>query len=49
MPDPKTPVTPGHEIVGRIDLIGPGVEDLHAGERVGVRAGRFEGAAVLVP
>jgi alcohol dehydrogenase, propanol-preferring len=30
------PIIPGHEIVGRIDLLGPGVEGLHVGERVGV-------------
>ena len=34
--DPHTPIIPGHEIVGRIDAIGPGVEDLHIGERVGI-------------
>jgi len=36
LPDPITPIIPGHEIVGRIDRIGPGVEDLRVGERVGV-------------
>jgi D-arabinose 1-dehydrogenase-like Zn-dependent alcohol dehydrogenase len=100
LPDPRVPIIPGHEIVGRIDAIGSGVEGLHRGERVGIpwlghtcgvcpycrsqrenlcdrplftadigvvtqtttyplkqanqaladpRAGRFEGAAVLVP
>jgi alcohol dehydrogenase, propanol-preferring len=34
--DAKVPIIPGHEIVGRIDLLGPGVEGLHVGERVGV-------------
>ena len=34
--DPKVPITPGHEIVGRIDAIGAGVEGLSIGERVGV-------------
>jgi alcohol dehydrogenase, propanol-preferring len=34
--DGKVPIIPGHEIVGRIDLLGPGVEGLHVGERVGV-------------
>lgn len=34
--EPHTPIIPGHEIVGRIDAIGPGVEDLHIGERVGI-------------
>jgi len=36
LPDPKTPIIPGHEIVGRIDAIGPGVEGPRLGERVGV-------------
>jgi len=36
LPDPKVPIIPGHEIVGRIDLLGAGVEGLRVGERVGV-------------
>ena len=36
LPHPKVPVIPGHEIVGRIDLIGTGVEGLKMGERVGI-------------
>ena len=36
LPDPKVPIIPGHEIVGRIDAIGAGVEELSVGERVGV-------------
>jgi propanol-preferring alcohol dehydrogenase len=36
LPDPKTPIIPGHEIVGRIDALGAGVEGLRMGERVGV-------------
>jgi propanol-preferring alcohol dehydrogenase len=36
LPDPRLPIIPGHEIVGRIDAIGPGVEGLSLGERVGV-------------
>ena len=36
LPNPETPIIPGHEIVGRIDAIGPRVEDLHLGERVGI-------------
>jgi hypothetical protein len=35
-PDPKTPIIAGHEIVGRIDAIGAGVEGLRMGDRVGV-------------
>jgi len=34
--EPQVPIIPGHEIVGRIDAIGAGVEGLRAGERVGV-------------
>jgi len=34
--NPRVPIIPGHEIVGRIDAIGPGVQTLHLGERVGV-------------
>jgi propanol-preferring alcohol dehydrogenase len=36
LPDPKYPIIPGHEIVGRIDAIGVGVEGLALGERVGI-------------
>jgi alcohol dehydrogenase, propanol-preferring len=36
LPDAKVPIIPGHEIVGRIDAIGVGVEGLRIGERVGV-------------
>jgi propanol-preferring alcohol dehydrogenase len=36
LPDPKVPIIPGHEIVGRIDLLGAGVEGLKIGERVGI-------------
>jgi propanol-preferring alcohol dehydrogenase len=36
LPDPKSPIIPGHEIVGRIDAIGDGVAGLSPGERVGI-------------
>jgi len=36
LPGPKYPIIPGHEIVGRIDAIGAGVEGLSLGERVGI-------------
>ncbi len=36
LPDPKSPIIPGHEIVGRIDAIGDGVSGLSIGERVGI-------------
>jgi alcohol dehydrogenase, propanol-preferring len=36
LPDQKLPIIPGHEIVGRIDAIGPGVNELRLDQRVGV-------------
>jgi len=36
LPNPKSPIIPGHEIVGRIDAIGSGVTGLSIGERVGI-------------
>ena len=36
LPDPKLPIIPGHEIVGRIDSVGTGVKGLKVGERVGI-------------
>jgi propanol-preferring alcohol dehydrogenase len=36
LPNPMVPIIPGHEIVGRIDAIGPGVKGLRVGERVGI-------------
>jgi len=36
LPHPQVPVIPGHEIVGRIDALGAGVEGLRIGERVGI-------------
>jgi alcohol dehydrogenase, propanol-preferring len=34
--DPERPLVPGHEVVGVIDAVGPGVRAWHVGERVGV-------------
>ncbi len=34
--EPKRPIVPGHEIVGRVVAVGEGVEALASGERVGV-------------
>ncbi|UZJ57956.1 zinc-dependent alcohol dehydrogenase family protein [Pseudomonas sp. KU26590] len=34
--NPRLPIIPGHEVVGRIDAIGPGVTTLAVGERVGL-------------
>src|SRR5947209_17889492 len=36
LPDPKLPIVPGHEIVGRIAAIGGDVAGLAGGERIGV-------------
>jgi len=36
LPDPKTPLIPGHEIVGRVDAVGRDVEDVAIGARLGV-------------
>jgi propanol-preferring alcohol dehydrogenase len=36
LPNPKLPIIPGHEIVGRIDQLGSGVIGLRIGERVGI-------------
>jgi propanol-preferring alcohol dehydrogenase len=36
LPNPRLPIIPGHEIVGRIDALGSAVADLSLGERVGI-------------
>ncbi|KRW96129.1 zinc-dependent alcohol dehydrogenase family protein [Paracoccus sp. MKU1] len=36
LPDPVLPIIPGHEIVGRIEALGPGVAGLAPGQRVGI-------------
>ncbi len=36
LPDPKLPIGPGHEIVGRVAALGPGVSTFGIGERVGI-------------
>jgi propanol-preferring alcohol dehydrogenase len=36
LPDPRVPIIPGHEIVGRVDALGAGVDALRIGERVGI-------------
>ena len=33
---PKLPIVPGHEIVGRVEQVGAGVEEFEIGERVGI-------------
>jgi len=36
LPDPQLPLTPGHEIVGRVEALGSAVEGRAVGERVGI-------------
>jgi len=36
LPHPTVPIVPGHEIVGRIDAVGEGVDHLEIGRRVGI-------------
>jgi alcohol dehydrogenase, propanol-preferring len=36
LPDPKLPLIPGHQIVGRIEEIGDGVKRFSIGDRVGI-------------
>ena len=36
LPDPKLPIIPGHEIVGRVDEVGRDVANLRRGMRVGI-------------
>jgi propanol-preferring alcohol dehydrogenase len=36
LPDPKLPIIPGHEIIGRVAALGQGVSGFAVGERVGV-------------
>jgi propanol-preferring alcohol dehydrogenase len=34
--EPKLPIVPGHEIVGRVSLVGEGVDGFEIGDRVGI-------------
>jgi propanol-preferring alcohol dehydrogenase len=36
LPDPKLPIVPGHEIVGRVAATGAGVDRFQEGERIGI-------------
>ena len=36
LPFVRSPLVPGHEIVGRVEALGGGVDGLAAGDRVGV-------------
>jgi propanol-preferring alcohol dehydrogenase len=36
LPEPKLPIIPGHEIVGRVSALGDGVDGYRQGDRVGI-------------
>ena len=36
LPQIRYPIIPGHEVVGRVEVLGQGVSDLSVGMRVGV-------------
>jgi propanol-preferring alcohol dehydrogenase len=36
LPEPAIPIVPGHEIVGRVERVGPGVDAFAPGDRVGM-------------
>lgn len=36
LPPPRLPIVPGHQVVGRVDALGPGVDSFREGDRVGV-------------
>jgi propanol-preferring alcohol dehydrogenase len=36
LPHPRLPLVPGHEIVGQVESVGSGVENLRPGDRVGI-------------
>jgi propanol-preferring alcohol dehydrogenase len=36
LPHPNSPIVPGHEVIGRIDAVGSGVDGLAVGDRVGI-------------
>ena len=36
LPEPAIPIVPGHEIVGRVEEVGAGVQELGIGDRVGI-------------
>ena len=46
LPNPKLPIVPGHEIVGRIDALGPHVDGFRIGQRVAVAIGGKRRSAV---
>jgi propanol-preferring alcohol dehydrogenase len=36
LPDAKVPIIPGHQVVGLVDRVGPGVAEIKEGDRVGI-------------
>jgi propanol-preferring alcohol dehydrogenase len=45
LPPKHAQITPGHEVVGRVDALGPGAQRFHVGARVGVAwLGRTDGS-----
>jgi propanol-preferring alcohol dehydrogenase len=36
LPQPRLPLVPGHEVVGQVETLGPGVRTLQLGQRVGL-------------
>lgn len=36
LPDTRLPIVPGHEIVGRVEMLGPGLTSPRVGQRVGI-------------
>ncbi len=36
LPDPRLPLIPGHEIVGRVEKLGEGVQGFREGQRIGI-------------
>ena len=48
LPEPKLPLIPGHEIVGRVEKIGRAVKTFRAGNRVGIPIAKiFAGVRIL--
>jgi D-arabinose 1-dehydrogenase-like Zn-dependent alcohol dehydrogenase len=48
LPLVRSPIVPGHQVVGRVERVGAGVTKHRAGDRVGIRAdarGRLDGRA----
>ena len=35
LPLPRLPIVPGHQVIGRVDALGPGVEGVRLGDRLG--------------